>query len=170
MSTTVAKRIPISAAKKVADEQNCRQIILLAWDGELTHIVTYGKTTEDCAQAATGGNLLKEKWGWPECNDQPSRVKKLTAEVEELRKELAEARDSIKSSGEYPETFTLAECIESLIAQKESAENSCKELAVQLEAMLPLAKRQPRSSEDLREITEAESALAKYLDMKGEIK
>ena len=71
------KRIPISAASTVAKTHNCRQVIVLAWDGELTHIVTYGKSTEDCAQAAQGGNLLKAKWGWPECNDQPSRVKAL---------------------------------------------------------------------------------------------
>lgn len=89
-------RIPISAAKKVAEEQNCRQVILLAWDGELTHIVTYGKTADDCAQAATGGNLLKEKWGWPECNDQPSRVKKLQSELSTLRGAAEEMESSLK--------------------------------------------------------------------------
>jgi hypothetical protein len=78
------KRIPITAAKKIAAEFNCSQVILLAWDGELTHIVTFGKTIEDCAQAAAGGNMLKRKWGWPECNDQPSRVRNLEARILEL--------------------------------------------------------------------------------------
>jgi hypothetical protein len=77
------KRIPVSAAKDVARKHNCRQVIVLAWDGELTHIVTYGQSVEDCAQAATGGNLLKEKWGWPECNDQPSRVLRLKQLLDE---------------------------------------------------------------------------------------
>lgn len=84
------KRIPISAAKKVAQDHDCRQVILLAWDGQLTHIVTYGKTADDCAQAATGGNLLKAKWGWPECNDQPSRVRVLEKENAILRERLRE--------------------------------------------------------------------------------
>jgi len=80
------KRIPITVAGQIAEKHNCRQVIVLAWDGELTHVVTYGKTVEDCAQAATGGNLLKQKWGWPECNDQPSRVKKLERRIAELEK------------------------------------------------------------------------------------
>jgi len=75
------RRIPIEAAKQVGVAQDCRQIILLAWDGELTHVVTWGKSVEDCAQAAAGGNMLKVKWGWPECNDQPSRVQKLQTEL-----------------------------------------------------------------------------------------
>jgi hypothetical protein len=78
------KRIPISAAKQIAESNGCRQVILLAWDGELTHIVTYGKTVDDCAQAAAGANMLKEKWGWPESNDQPSRVKRLELAMQDL--------------------------------------------------------------------------------------
>lgn len=82
------KKIPIRAARKVGKEHNCKQVILLAFDGKLTHVVTWGKTAEDCAQAADGGNMLKKKWGWPECNDQPSRVKKLLAEIEELKRRM----------------------------------------------------------------------------------
>jgi hypothetical protein len=78
------KRIPVSAAKNVAESNGCRQVILLAWDGELTHIVSYGKTVDDCAQAAAGANMLKEKWSWPECNDQPSRVKRLELAMQDL--------------------------------------------------------------------------------------
>jgi hypothetical protein len=81
----MAKRIPISAARRVAKDNDCRQVIILAWDGELTHIVTYGKSADDCAQAAQGGNLLKQKWGWPECNDQPSRVRKLQEQLKTCR-------------------------------------------------------------------------------------
>lgn len=81
----MTQRLPVSAARRIAEEYDCRQVILLAWDGELTHIVTYGKSADDCSQAADGGNMLKQKWGWPECNDQPSRVKKLMAEIERLK-------------------------------------------------------------------------------------
>lgn len=82
-------RIPVKAAKQVADEFDLKQVILLAWDGERTHIVTYGKTADDCAQAAAGGNMLKAKWGWPECNDQPSRVRVLENRVKELEAQLS---------------------------------------------------------------------------------
>lgn len=80
-------RLPVKVAKSISEEYHCRQVILIAWDGVLTHIVTYGKSADDCAQAAAGGNMLKAKWGWPECNDQPSRVKKLEAMLKRMRDE-----------------------------------------------------------------------------------
>ena len=85
------KHMPVKAASEVGKQYDCRQVILLAWDGELTHIVTWGKTVGDCSQAAEGGNRLKEKWGWPECNDQPSRVRKLQDRVQELEDMLKRA-------------------------------------------------------------------------------
>ena len=81
------KRIPILAASDIAKAHDCRQVIVLAWDGKRTHVVTYGKTVEDCQQAADGGNRVKRALGWPEslCNEEPSRVAKLKAENESLR-------------------------------------------------------------------------------------
>lgn len=75
------KRIPITAAKRVAQEHGCRQVIILAWDGERTHVVTYGKTIDDCRQAAEGGNDLKRVLGWPEelCNAKPARLRRKEA-------------------------------------------------------------------------------------------
>jgi len=46
------KRIPITTAKRVAEQHDLRQVILIGFDGENTHIVTYGKTKADCAAAA----------------------------------------------------------------------------------------------------------------------
>ena len=70
------KRIPIAAAKRVAIEQGCQQIILVAWDGERTHVVTYGVTKAACAQAAAGGNLIKSALGFDEadCRTLPTRA------------------------------------------------------------------------------------------------
>lgn len=84
-------RIPIQAAKDVAEKHGCKQVILMAWDGEKAHVVTYGKTLEDCYQAALGGDRIKKALGWPESlNAEPSRVKKLKAEIAELKSKLEE--------------------------------------------------------------------------------
>lgn len=46
------KRIPITTAKLVADKHDLKQVLLIGYDGELVHIVTYGKTKADCEAAA----------------------------------------------------------------------------------------------------------------------
>lgn len=46
------KCIPISAAKKVAQQFGLKQCLLIGWDGESTHVVTYGVTKADCDAAA----------------------------------------------------------------------------------------------------------------------
>lgn len=83
-------KIPISAAKNVAKKHGCRQVIIMAWDGKLTHCVTYGASVDDCDQAAQGGNRIKAALGWPESlMSEPSRVKKLKARIAELEAALA---------------------------------------------------------------------------------
>jgi hypothetical protein len=99
-------RIPISAARSIGKNFDCRQVIVLAWDGERTHIVTWGSTLEDCSQAADGGNRLKEKWGWPESNDQPSRVRRLQSRVYELERE---NRALQSANAETPQPVSTAE-------------------------------------------------------------
>ena len=49
---TTIKRIPVSAAKKVAEQFDLKQCLLIGWDGECVHVVTYGKTQADCEAAA----------------------------------------------------------------------------------------------------------------------
>lgn len=82
----MVKKLPIKSAKEIAQKYSLKQVILCAWDGKNTHIVTYGDSIEDCSQAAEGGNRIKKALGWPEelCNDKPSRVKKLEEKIEEL--------------------------------------------------------------------------------------
>lgn len=46
------QRIPIAAAREVATKYGLKQCLLIGWDGELTHVVTYGKTKADCEAAA----------------------------------------------------------------------------------------------------------------------
>ncbi len=102
------KRVPIKAAKQIAEQHSCRQVIVMAWDGERTHIVTYGKGKDDCAQAAAGGNMLKQKWGWPECNDQPSRMRKLETENYALKAELQALRStSVETYSNFLEATEL---------------------------------------------------------------
>jgi hypothetical protein len=76
------ERLPIQDAKEIAQKRGLRQVILLAWDGERSHVVTYGKSVEDCDQAAQGGEKMKKLMGWPNWEAQPSRVKKLAAQLE----------------------------------------------------------------------------------------
>lgn len=46
------KRIPIATAKLVADKHNLKQVLLIGYDGDLVHVVTYGQTKVDCELAA----------------------------------------------------------------------------------------------------------------------
>lgn len=74
------KQIPISAAKKIADEYGYDQIIVYGrntgTDGTeyLECMATYGKTKATCTAAAKMGNALKRFMGWPEseCQAVPS--------------------------------------------------------------------------------------------------
>ena len=79
------KPIPIKAAKIIAEAYDKDIIIILTYDKEhkLEHVTTYGRTAEDCDNAAEGGNRLKRALGWDEslCNATPNRVKKKVDEA-----------------------------------------------------------------------------------------
>lgn len=66
-STVTPKRIPIKAAKDLAQNYGQDQVIVMAWDDsrKLMHVVSYGKTMKDCEQAAQGANLMKKVLGFP---------------------------------------------------------------------------------------------------------
>lgn len=74
------KRIPISAAKEVSTKYEFPEVVIFAYDPETKnqHVTTYGKTKEQCIDAARAGNDLKRALGWPEeyCNAKPSRTDK----------------------------------------------------------------------------------------------
>lgn len=74
------KRIPITVAKRIANELGYTQVIIHAYDGEtgIQSVCTYGKSIADCDNAAIGGNTIKKLLGWDEslCNATPARIKK----------------------------------------------------------------------------------------------
>lgn len=111
------KRIPVKSAKAFADALKCTQVIIAAWDGERTHIVTYGKSKEDCAQAALGGNKIKAALGWPkDLNAEPSRIKGLLEKIEELEGRLtssdAEIIAKIDEALKNPPKVWVVKCTE----------------------------------------------------------
>lgn len=75
------KRVPIKAARDVAKAYDLSQVIILARTvvsatRTIDHVVTYGKTRAECAEAAEAGNNLKRIMGWPEskCHARPRRL------------------------------------------------------------------------------------------------
>lgn len=56
----MTRRVPVTAAKRVATEHNLDQVIIVGFRKEdgTTHIITYGKTKLECSQAATGGRKI----------------------------------------------------------------------------------------------------------------
>lgn len=83
--------IPISSVQKYARAHNLRQVIMLGWDGQDTHIVSYGETIDDCDQAAAGANKVKEFLGWPESlRAEPSRITKVKADLKKILKDLGD--------------------------------------------------------------------------------
>lgn len=73
-------RIPIAAAKRIAQEYGYQQVVIFARDhlhGK-EHVTTFGVSVADCEVAAQMGNNLKRHVGWPEhlCHDKPARLKR----------------------------------------------------------------------------------------------
>lgn len=84
------KRLPIAAAKDLSKRFNLDQVIIVAYERDVTkqehqtHVVTYGKTQADCLQAAQGGNMVKKALGWPErLNAMPPRILKIERAAQE---------------------------------------------------------------------------------------
>jgi len=73
------KRIPISAAKDISKRFGQDEVIIVTWDkvNNRTHVITYGKTIKQCAEAAQGGNFVKKSLGWPDelCQTEPARIR-----------------------------------------------------------------------------------------------
>ena len=79
-------KIPIAAAKRIAQEYGIDQVVILGrvpesepgkGDG-CEYVTTYGRTIVHCDIAARMGNKLKQILGWPpdKCNDKPARIRR----------------------------------------------------------------------------------------------
>ena len=82
--------IPIKELKALAKRRHLTHVIVWAFDeGKEQHVATFGRSVEDCAQAADFGNKLKDALGWPESlHAQPSRVRALLKRINDLETEL----------------------------------------------------------------------------------
>jgi hypothetical protein len=74
------KKMPIKAAKDIAEKYGQDVVIMVTWEKETgtTHTVSYGRTIADCNFAASGANMVRKALGFPPelSNEVPSRLKK----------------------------------------------------------------------------------------------
>lgn len=85
--------ITIEPAGVFAQQHGLEQVIIFGWDGKQTHITTWGDTAESSAQAATGANLIKQRWKWPaETIVESEKVTALKEELARLKQQLAELK------------------------------------------------------------------------------
>jgi hypothetical protein len=81
-------RIPIKAVRELARKHGLTHVVVFGYDGK-QHVATYGKSGEQCEQAADFGNKLKKGLGWPESlQAQPARVRRMQVENTRLRKQV----------------------------------------------------------------------------------
>jgi hypothetical protein len=80
----------VADARALADRLGLRQVILATWDGREAHLVSYGRTPEDAAQAAGGSVRIQAALGWPDAAAKnPPRVQDLLDRIAELEARLA---------------------------------------------------------------------------------
>jgi hypothetical protein len=101
-------KIPIKALKELASKYGYDHVICFATEGKEQYVATYGRTIQECDQAAQFGDMMKDALGWPErLHAAPSRVRSLQKQVKLLQNQLSTlleaARESPTSEMEYPE-------------------------------------------------------------------
>lgn len=90
-------KIPIKALKELSKKYELDHVIVFATEGETQHVATYGRTIDECSEAADFGNEMKDALGWPKSlHQQPSRVRKLQARIKELEAELPNKVKEVK--------------------------------------------------------------------------
>lgn len=77
------EHIPHETLQAYATGLGLDMAVLVAFDGAITHVVTWGKTTEDSDVAAQGGDRVKHALGWPKKFLLPSRVSAMEKLLEE---------------------------------------------------------------------------------------
>ncbi|MEN6434172.1 MAG: hypothetical protein ABFD06_15170 [Smithella sp.] len=70
------KEITISMAEKISKETGYDEIVIFGYNpiSKQQHVTTFGKTKEQCIDAAKAGNFLKKALGWPDelCKSKPN--------------------------------------------------------------------------------------------------
>ena len=90
------KHISVSSIAAYSKPLGLKQAIRTAWDGERTHVVTWGHDAEQCAQAAVGGNRVKAALNWPaDLQCESASTVRLKKRIKELEAELAIALDGM---------------------------------------------------------------------------
>ena len=86
---TRSMNIPIKALKELSRKYGYDHIIMFATKGKMQYVATYGRTIEECDEAAQFGDKMKDGLGWPESlHAAPSRVRALQKRVKELEAQL----------------------------------------------------------------------------------
>lgn len=89
-------KIPVTAAKRVAVEHGLKQVLLIGYDGAMSHVVTYGETPEDCKKAAQAQEFWVgriREFSFTEMVEPDS----LIAIIDDLEKRAAENEDIAKN-------------------------------------------------------------------------
>jgi hypothetical protein len=83
--------LPIGAAASLAKAYGLRQVIITAWDGSTSHLVTYGESASDSDQATVGGKRIMYALGWRESLlSESAKVKVLRAALAAAEARIAE--------------------------------------------------------------------------------
>jgi hypothetical protein len=81
--------IPIKVLKELSKKYGYDHIICFATKDKMQYVATYGRTIEECDQAAQFGDRMKDALGWPEnLHAVPSRVRRLQKQIKELEEKL----------------------------------------------------------------------------------
>jgi hypothetical protein len=81
--------IPWERAQDFAEKNGCSRVVIVAFDGERTHVVTWGLSVEDSDVACDVGNWFKEE------NDWPARFEAESPKVKALREQIAHLQGTI---------------------------------------------------------------------------
>jgi hypothetical protein len=83
--------IPIKVLKEFSQKYGYSTVVMFATNSnQMQYIATYGRTIQECDQAAQFGDMMKDALHWPESlHAAPSRVRQLQKRVKELEDEIA---------------------------------------------------------------------------------
>lgn len=119
-------KIPVRAAKTVAHQYGLKQCLLIGWDGELAHVVTYGRTKEDCEAAAKAQDFWTGKIRELAFSDELSRLRSALAKarvaLEEVQRGLGGrtycaycGAEDAKNNGHDEPDCPIGEALEAMI-------------------------------------------------------